>query len=395
MSITASRLRCVRASVIAATALAALALAIGSAAAQPAPASDAALPTPAAAAATSAASATADSADTARDDSDKAGDAMQPGVLPTLGALGPGLIVRGLGHRIGGDPRTAKRLLWVQLGGLGTALVGAIPFAATGASRRLATPTLPVIIAGSSAFLLSWVADVYGSAGGPAIAGRPRLTAPATEAHAGYLYVYDPQFDYQHLLDVGARAHLGSWHLDATANVAVGADHQRLRASVGYRPLGPRRGQPGSDGSYLEIDGSLGLVRFGDDGFDTYSGELFAIGRYDLARMAPSLRGAFVDLGLGLGIQLTNYQVGDSDVATLLLAEFGFGVYLGEPGAMPGEVRVYYDHRRDSLASGASGFSGSFGVAGELMVSGPWGVGAQVDLGAALVAGASLLYTMP
>ena len=52
----------------------------------------------------------------------------------------------------------------------------------------------------------------------------------------------------------------------------------------------------------------------------------------------------------------------------MLLARFGFGMYLGDPAERGGEVVVYYDHRHDDFAAGlkltglGSGIPGHFGA---------------------------------
>src|SRR5690606_2313699 len=122
--------------------------------------------------------------------------AMKPGVLPALGALVPGVAVHGTGHWIGGDGATARQLLRLEGLGLGLVVTGGLPLALTGAARRLALPTIPLLLSGGGLLLAGWAGDVYGAAGGPRIAGAPRLVLPGLEARLGYLHVHDPQFAY-------------------------------------------------------------------------------------------------------------------------------------------------------------------------------------------------------
>ncbi|WP_428264289.1 hypothetical protein [Haliangium sp.] len=328
---------------------------------------------------------------------DRGGD-ITPGVLPVLGALVPGVLVHGLGHRIGGDRRTASWLLRAEGVGLGVAVAAGIPLALTGANRRLALPAIPLVVGGLGSFLLGWTADIYGAAGGARVTGEPRLDAPVLALRAGYLYVHDPQFEYASVADFDARARVGPWSVAAAASLALDDDHQRARLGGGYRLWGPRPDRASADGTYFDLDAAVAMSHFGSDGFTTWTGEVFVHGRYDLARIGPSLRGAFADMGVGLALELADYDDGDTDVGDLLLADFGFGVYLGRPEGAHGELRVGYDHRRDDFAGGLAvrggggGFAGSFSASGFVRVAGPWGVSARFELGSAYVAGLGLLY---
>ena len=82
----------------------------------------------------------------------------------------------------------------------------------------------------------------------------------------------------------------------------------------------------------------------------------------------------------------------------MLLARFGFGLYVGRRADRWGEVRIYYDHRHDDFAGGlkmpglGSGPLGHFGLDGRAFVSDRWGARAEVQAGAAWVAGLSLVY---
>lgn len=329
---------------------------------------------------------------------------MRPGVLPVLGALVPGAVAHGAGHWIGGDRRTAGKLLRLEGLGLGLMVAGGLPLALTGASRRLALPTIPLILSGGGVLLLGWAADVYGAAGGPRIAGAPRLALPGLEARLGYLYVHDPQFAYRSFAQAGARLRRGAWHGDGDVAVALDDDSQRARLLAGRRLHGPRHASAGpqaADGTWLDVSAALMVHRHGTEGFTVVTGEVVAAGRYDLARLGPSLRGAFAELQLGLGLELSLYQEDATDVTDLLLGGFGFGMYLGAPAGTHGEVRVFYDHRRDDLAGGlavsggGNGFLGSFGVDGFVAWGPRWGVRFRAEAGSAYLGSAGLLYRMP
>jgi hypothetical protein len=121
-----------------------------------------------------------------------------------------------------------------------------------------------------------------------------------------------------------------------------------------------------------------------------------------LDRLAKPLLGSFLELGLGGAVQRYSYDLPGpsipSDLQTMLLGRFGFGVYVGGPSAPDGEFLFYYDHRHDDYAAGLlstlplSGVAGHFGIDGRMFFSENWGVSAQGQIGSALVGGLSLMF---
>ncbi|MEJ7604022.1 MAG: hypothetical protein WKG01_39445 [Kofleriaceae bacterium] len=123
------------------------------------------------------------------------------------------------------------------------------------------------------------------------------------------------------------------------------------------------------------------------------TGEAELVARIDLLHLDPVLDGTFIDLALGLGIEQARYPTGASSNSSLLLGGFAWGAYLGACG----EVRVFYDHRRDSLAGGlaawrAAGFVGSFGASLELGMTRRWSVRSELEVGNAYVTTFAIRY---
>ena len=73
-------------------------------------------------------------------------------------------------------------------------------------------------------------------------------------------------------------------------------------------------------------------------------------------------------MGVGIALQAYAYDTSaaSADIGELLLARFGYGMYIGRRGGPRGEVSLYYDHRHDDFAAGlktaglVSGVAGSF-----------------------------------
>jgi len=314
----------------------------------------------------------------------------------------PGLVVHGSGHFVAGDARTGSRLLLLEGAGLGTLAVGFVPIVLTGASRRLVGPGAALSVVGVGLFAISAIADLYGVLVPPGGIGAPTAVVPIVQTDVGYRYVYNPVFSYRDFVVYGIDYRPGRWRVHPTAWFALNASASRVRVPLAYRLTGPvpRASSAWRDGSYFDVEAAL--TRHADlaDGFVTTTAEVSLGGRLDMQRVAPSLAGSFAEMGLGWGFQRYGYQVkgAASDVGELLLARFGYGLYIGWPGAAQGELMVYYDHRHDDIAAGfklrglGSGVAGHFGIEGRMYLSEHWGVSAEAMVGSAYVAGVSILF---
>jgi hypothetical protein len=317
-------------------------------------------------------------------------------------AVVPGVLVHGSGHFVAGDTSTGYRLLELEGIGVGTLALGFVPIVATGASRRIVGPAAALSVVGAGMFVISTLADLYGVLAPRGGAGASSGQAPLFGAEAGYRYVYDPVFARRHFVVYQLDYRPGSWRFHPSAWFDLEGSTSRMRAPVAFRVAGPKAAPaPASiDGSYFEVEAALTRHAEIADRFVTTTAELSVEGRLDMRRMAPSLTGSFAEMGVGWAMQRYAYQVRGAapDVGDLLLARFGYGMYLGFPGGARGEVMLYYDHRHDDFAAGLkipgipSGVAGHFGVEGRAFVSDRWGFSAEAVAGSAYVIGASLLF---
>jgi len=332
--------------------------------------------------------------------------ALEPGWLPAAGALVPGLLVHGSGHMIGGDVDGGLKLLALEGVGLGLMGAGLAPIATLGASRKVIGPAYALTLTGLGLFAISGAADLYGSLFSGHPLGAPEREHPWLSVRAGYTWVHDPRFTTGHLASLEATTWLWGLRLTPRALFALDADQQHLRLDAAWRilgPAGPTCG-PAADGSFLELSFAADYQRHAEDGFAVLGLEGFALGRLDMDRLLPSLRGSFAELGLGWGIQLFDYRALPSglgqDAVPQLLMRFAYGLYLGTPGRRWGEVAFYYDHRHDDLAGGLSlgfagdGVGGYFGLGGHLWLSPDWGLAADLRAGSAWVASVAVLWRM-
>jgi hypothetical protein len=325
---------------------------------------------------------------------------LEPGVLAAGVALVPGFVLHGAGSFSIGDRKAAKRLVIAEATGLAVLIGAGALIAQTGTARRLVGALTPLAIAGFGVFALTWLADLYAASSGGRDAYGPRFV-PHVELQLGYLYVHDPQFAYGSFATLRGDLRASAFRASPEAMVALDDDNQRVLLELAYRPVGRTPARRFRDGSFVELATGVRYHRFGSDGFAVISSEWHVDGRLDLSRVGPSLRGAFVEGQLGAALELYQFDAAGSHVENnafgLLLARFGFGVYVGT-GPRSGEAQLYYDHRHDDFAAGlgvkgiGSGVLGHFGLSGRYFVTPSWGVSALAELGSALVAGASACY---
>lgn len=324
-------------------------------------------------------------------------DSASVRLLATGAAIVPGVVLHGSGHFVRGQRKTAMSLFVMELTGVGLVGVGLGGLAATGASRRVVTPLAMTTMVGGSLFLLSFVADVYGSARGDDPLGSPGFV-PLVETSLGVRAIYDPIFPHRYLVTESIDARIGSWRISPSVWFAPDRPNTRARVELGYRFLGPRpeevRAAP-SRGSYLEGYGGVTHHAYTSDRFRLTTFEAMIRGRIDLRKLGRLLRGSFAELGIGTGVVRNHYDtLAISETTTLLLGTFAFGTYLGDGR---GEAALVYDHRRDGLVGGArlpgipAGFLGSGGVRAKYFFTEEVGVAGEMIFGGAYMGGLSLV----
>lgn len=317
-------------------------------------------------------------------------------------AVIPGAVVHGAGHYVLGETRTGNRLLLGEGVGLGMFLGGVGTVFATGASRYVVGPAAAVAVVGFGLFATSFLADLYGTLSPDAgAAGRRAYAPPVLETEVGYRYINDPQFSYRHFIVESVSMRADRFRVTPSGWFSTSGDTARYRLEAAYRFAGALpRTQP-RDLSSLDVVLAGVHHRYETVGFGIWSGEVAALGRYDLANVGSTLRGAFVEGGLGLGHQWIVYDLPGLEVPAdheaLLLARLGFGVVLRGRAAPGSEVLAYYDHRHDDYAGGflmpglTSGVLGRLGIGGRWYFNRSLGVLVDAHAGAAVVAGVSLL----
>lgn len=315
-------------------------------------------------------------------------------------ALVPGVLLHGAGHYVEGDRRTAARLLAAEGIGAGSLVLGVGGLFATGAARGLAGVLIATSVGGAALFVLPFFADLYGVLAPRGGTGAALPVAPLVDARVGLRQVYDPTLRYGTLY--GAELDLRWRRLRVSPLVwrAVDGGNTRAGALAAWRFLGPRPGAPAIDGSALDVEAGAIDHRYASERFALTTAEASLRGRLDLQRLAPSLAGSFADGQLGLALGVTRYLDVDlqDDSDTMLLARFGFGLYLGRGPARAGEVLAYYDHRRDGYAGGlkvagrAAGSAGHFGLDATYYLTERWGVRAEAQAGSAWLGGVALAW---
>lgn len=334
--------------------------------------------------------------------------------------------MHGTGHFVAGDPTTGFRLLAMEGLGFGMAAGSLSLLAATGASRRFAGPLAALTAAGAGIFMISGLADIYGVTMPESARGAPPAGAAFVETQLGARYVFDPTFEYRVFIVPSIDLRWGPVRLMPSAWFATDDVNARLRALASYRIMGPTpnskrlKGNPkintnrSTDGSFLDMEAAATHHRYGAtqagalgsiSGYAISTVEASVHGRLDAQHIAKPLRGSFIELGGGGAIAVHDYKT-TTELNTLLLVRFAYGVYFGRPCAGApgcsfsplGEAKLYYDHRHDDYAAGlkirglGSGVPGHFGVSGLVFFTPSWGVSLDAQVGSAYVGGGSLIF---
>jgi hypothetical protein len=306
-------------------------------------------------------------------------------------AVVPGILLHGTGSYLVKESRLAKRLALMEGLGLAGMLAGGLPTGITG-GNPYSIPAVPLLTTGTGLFLSSWFTDIWVAAGGPSSLPEPRAQAPWA-IEIGSTYLRDA---YRHRLYArgAARIELGRIGVTASAMQHAGGDAYESALGAEVRILGaPASGRYVIDMTRLAIR-ATGRYRHDDeDMVSVATAEAEVVVRYDHRRIADKLAGTFTDASVGIGLERASYDPGGHERSTLLLATFAWGMYLRDLG----EVRLFYDHRRDSLAGGlqayrAAGFIGSFGTALDLRVWGPWAARAEIEYGSGWVGTFAVRY---
>jgi len=312
--------------------------------------------------------------------------------LAVAASVFPGVIVRGSGSYLVHEKRAAKRLL--IMGGIGAGLIvaGGLPVGFTGGNEYFIEPFVPMIIAGSGLFVASWMSDIWVAAGGARTLPEPRAATPWS-VELGTTYLRDA-YRERAFLRPAARYVLGRVEVGAVGWFDLLGEANEGMLETRIRIIGPPpTGERVDDNSFLVVR-AAGRARSDDeDRVDVLTAEAELIGRLDMHRLDRALRGTFVELSTGIGVERASYPTDESDAESLLLGRAVWGVYLRDRG----EATMFYDHRRDHLAGGlaawrAAGFVGSIGANADVRVGGPWAVRAEVELGNAWVVTAALRY---
>lgn len=323
-------------------------------------------------------------------------------ILPASAAVVPGVLVHGSGHYALGQPKTARNLLLMEGIGLGLFLSGGLTIVFTGASRYFVAPAASATMLGFGLFSTSYMADIYGtlSSDGGAVASRYLMPA-RWETELGYRRIEDPQFDYRDFLVQRVSRQIGPLRLSPSGYFSTRGDTARYRVETQYRLAGNVDDPRPRDQSFLDV--TLGFVhqRHRPEHFTRSSAELSLDGRYDLGRLGPTLRGAFVELGAGYALARVDYDLTGlkvpHDLEHVLLGRIGFGITLRGASKPGSEALLYYDHRHDDYVAGlklpgiGSGAIGHFGLQARWFFSSRFGIVLDGQAGSSYLGGASLL----
>jgi hypothetical protein len=310
----------------------------------------------------------------------------------------PGALVHGSGHWVAGRAKTARLLLLYEGIGLGSIGVSLIGLAATGASQYTVTPFAIGALGGLGLFGVTLLADVYGVLAPEGGTGAPETVLPRFEIRSGLLYVYDPLFSHEYFWSHGFSVEAGPLWIAPSVELGLDAATHRYSLFVARRLLGPRTRDSARSGTALDATAGVTDHAYHDDGFGLTALELRFDSRVDLGDIDSNLAGSFMESSLGYAREFVRYDGLEGDQTDELLARIGFGMYLGRPGGVHGEMAVVYDHRRDTLAGGMhfagvpAGYAGHLEQRTRLFFTASFGAELEFNYGSAFTTGLSLLF---
>jgi hypothetical protein len=325
---------------------------------------------------------------------------VEPGVLPLLGAVLPGIIYPA-GHLVMGDFSGHKKIIAVKGTGLLFLIGGALPIFLTNASPKVIHLPVYSLLAGFGLFTGATLADIYGSvfAGNPL--GKPEYIPDSYQLKLGHIYLKDYHLAADNFLMAAGRINFGRFQIRSTFSKAIPHNTNWLESRFSWRFWGPLEKIKTVSGSFLDLATGIYYKHFGEEKFTNLGLELLVVLRYDLIRFHQTLRGAFVQYEGGLLYRLTGYEAVVDDVFSdsefMPLSRLTFGLYLGR-GVTRGELALYYDHRHDnelagtSLGSMGDGVIGHFGLKAFYYFTENWGCGLDLAAGSVYRSLFSLSY---
>jgi hypothetical protein len=248
------------------------------------------------------------------------------------------------------------------------------------------------VIAGTGLWLPTWFSDIWYAAGGPRVRGAPHAPS-AWSLELGTTWLHDG-YRERALVRGGGRIEFGRIGVGASSLADAEGRAQTFDGELRVRILGaPANGATIEDSSRLYVRAGARRHVDDDDKVAITTGELEIGGRLDMQRIDRNLASTFLDLALGMGLQEVTYADLVSELDSLFLGRFAWGLYLGTRS----ELTVFYDHRRDSLAGGiaanrAAGFVGSVGTNVDLRLGGPFAFIAELEIGNGWVTTAGIRY---
>lgn len=242
-----------------------------------------------------------------------------PGSLrATLLALGPGLVVHGLGHFSIDEDRTGVILMLTELTALLLLVGGAVIDSATNDSASVAAATDAMTHAGLILFVGSWIVDIIGGLTGTVPFDPDSTRVEGSVFGVAYRYTDSPLDTFRHHLVARLSIDLGWLYIRPLVDLEAQLDARRVELDLGTRII---RGQD----PHEHI--ALGLMarRFENrpDGYAVSGLMAYTWAKGDLGHFMRTLRGVYVAARAGYGID--GYQFSDrTDSVPALFAETDF-----------------------------------------------------------------------
>lgn len=221
-----------------------------------------------------------------------------PGSLQaTLLAIGPGLVVHGIGHFAIDEDRTGVILLITELTALALLVASAVIDATTNNSASVAPATDAMTHAGIVLFVGSWIADIVGAFTGTVPFDPDTTRVEGSVFGVAYRYTDSPLDTFRHHLVGRLSIDLGWLYIRPLIDLEAELDARRAELDLGVRVLS---GQDPHEHLALGVIGRRFENR--PDGYAVSGLMAYAWGKADLGHFMRTLRGVYVAGRAGYGI---------------------------------------------------------------------------------------------
>jgi hypothetical protein len=232
-------------------------------------------------------------------------------------AIGPGVLLHGIGHYYAGDKDTALGLFAAELAGVALTIAGLLVEGATENRGSVGGLRQGLIHAGLMLFAGSWGADMLGAFKGAVPLDADTTRTDGARLGLAYRYTDDPVTPFRHHLVLTLDVNAGWFYLRPKVDLEGQASLRQFELDLGGRLRGANPQE------YLALGGQARRVENARFGFANFGAMGYLEGKLELGRWLPTLQNFYVFACSGYG--WSGYQFEDrAETSPAIFAEVEF-----------------------------------------------------------------------